>query len=78
MQIKNIKQFIKEMSLDPAMLIWLDNNQNKVRKTYVSGTFNNWAELGNQLIDENNNNLYSTTISLPPGYYQYKYKYNKI
>lgn len=28
----NIKQFVKEMALNPAMLIWLDNNQNVVNE----------------------------------------------
>ena len=26
----NIKEFVKDMALDPAMLLWLDNNQNTV------------------------------------------------
>jgi uncharacterized protein (DUF1800 family) len=69
----NIKQLVKEMAFDPAMILWLDNNQNKVRNTYVSGSFNDWAEYGNQLIDENNDGSYATTISVPRGYYQYKY-----
>ncbi|MBC8196442.1 MAG: DUF1800 family protein [Candidatus Marinimicrobia bacterium] len=69
----NIKQLVKEMALDPAMILWLDNNQNKVRSTYVTGSFNDWEDYGNQLNNDNDNGVFTTTISLPPGYYQYKY-----
>ena len=69
----NIKEFVKEMALDPAMILWLDNNQNKVRKTHLNGSFENWTGSGPEMIDEDNDGVYSTTISLAPGYYQYKY-----
>lgn len=69
----NIKDFVKEMAFDPAMILWLDNNQNRVRKTHVTGSFENWSGIGPELTDSDNDGVYFATISLPPGYYQYKF-----
>lgn len=40
---------------------------------YVSGTLNNWAGDANPLADDDGDGIYSTTINLPVGLYEYKF-----
>ena len=39
----------------------------------VNGTFNSWCGSCASLTDVNNDNIWDITISLPPGYYEYKF-----
>lgn len=41
---------------------------------YLSGTFNNWSADANPLSDDNLDNIWTTTIELPHGTYEYKFQ----
>jgi beta-glucanase (GH16 family) len=43
---------------------------------YVSGTFNNWCGNCNAMSDPNNDGIWTATIALQTGFYEYKYSYN--
>ena len=49
------------------------SNQSSYTNVYVSGTFNNWSGNANQLLDSDNDGVYTATISLAPGSYEYKF-----
>ncbi len=42
-------------------------------KVYLAGTFNDWSATRNRMRYNKRNGNYSTTLSLPPGTYQYKF-----
>ena len=43
-------------------------------KIFIVGSFNNWSMEQNQLLDRKGNGLYSCSLLLPPGTYEYKFK----
>lgn len=43
---------------------------------YVSGEFNSWSGDANPLNDDDGDNIWTTTLSLPVGTYEYKYTYD--
>ena len=43
---------------------------------YVSGTVNNWSGNANQLTDPDGDGVYTGTLSLMPGSYEYKFTYD--
>ena len=43
---------------------------------YVSGTVNNWSGNSNQLTDPDGDGVYTGTLSLMPGSYEYKFTYD--
>jgi len=43
------------------------------RKVFVAGTFNNWDAEKNPMKEKRGTGLYSATISLPKGRYEYKF-----
>ena len=43
---------------------------------YVSGTVNGWSGNSNQLTDPDGDNIYTGTLSLMPGSYEFKYTYD--
>ncbi|SVB53589.1 uncharacterized protein METZ01_LOCUS206443, partial [marine metagenome] len=69
----NIKDFVKAMAVDPAMLIWLDNKNNRYRHLYVTGDSDEWSGYGRKLTDEDEDGVYDKTIALNPGLYRYLY-----
>ncbi len=69
----NIKDFVKAMAVDPAMLIWLDNKNNRYRHLYVTGDSDEWSGYGRKLTDEDEDGVYDKTIALSPGLYRYLY-----
>ncbi len=42
-------------------------------KVYLAGTFNDWNTTRNRMRFNKRNGIYSTTLSLAPGTYHYKY-----
>ena len=69
----NIKDFVKAMAVDPAMLKWLDNDNNRYRHLYVTGDSDEWSGYGRKLTDEDEDGVYTKTIGLNPGLYRYFY-----
>ena len=69
----NIKDFVKAMALDPAMLIWLDNKNNRYRHLYITGDNDEWSGYGRKLTDEDEDGVYTKTIGVNPGLYGYLY-----
>ncbi len=69
----NIKDFVKAMAVDPAMLKWLDNDKNRYRHLYVTGDSDEWSGYGRKLTDEDEDGVYTKTIGLNPGLYRYFY-----
>ena len=43
------------------------------KTVYLAGCFNKWNPTGKQMLDKKNTGVYSTTIKLAPGTYQYKF-----
>ena len=43
------------------------------KTVYLAGCFNKWNPTGKQMLDKKNAGVYSTTIKLAPGTYQYKF-----
>jgi 1,4-alpha-glucan branching enzyme len=42
-------------------------------KVFVAGAFNDWDPTAKQLLDKKSEGLYTATINLEPGSYQYKF-----
>ncbi len=42
-------------------------------KVFVAGSFNDWDPTAKQLLDKKNEGLFTATINLEPGAYQYKF-----
>lgn len=49
----------------------------KVKNIYVMGNFNNWNRSGDEMFDEDDDGIYSTTISLDDGVYEYQFVADK-
>ena len=45
---------------------------------FLSGSFNNWAPAALKMIDKDGNGLYSVTVTLAPGIYEYKFVINGV
>lgn len=45
----------------------------KVKSVAIAGTFNNWSMTADPLHDREGTGLWSVTIPLPPGRYEYKF-----
>jgi 1,4-alpha-glucan branching enzyme len=45
---------------------------------FVAGSFNGWNPRYAQMTDENGSGLYSLTMYLPPGSYEYKFVINGV
>ena len=43
------------------------------KAVYLSGTFNQWSTTGKKMTDKKKDGVYSTTIKLAPGTYEYKF-----
>ena len=43
---------------------------------YISGSFNNWDSEAKKLKDSNGDSVYSLSLLLPPGRYEYKFVIN--
>ena len=43
------------------------------KAVYLAGTFNNWDPTGKKMTDKKKDGVYSTTIKLAPGTYEYKF-----
>jgi 1,4-alpha-glucan branching enzyme len=42
-------------------------------KVFLAGSFNDWDPTAKQMIDKNNEGLFSVTVCLEPGCHEYKY-----
>ena len=51
----------------------MNNVANPFTLPEVNGTFNNWCGSCASLTDVNNNNVWDITLSVPAGYYEYKF-----
>ena len=45
---------------------------------FLSGSFNNWDPAALKMIDKDGNGLYSVTVTLAPGIYEYKFGINGV
>ncbi len=45
---------------------------------YLAGSFNDWDATDKKLIDKNGDGIFTATITLPPGIYEYKFVINGI
>ena len=45
---------------------------------YLSGSFNSWDPAALKMVDKDGNGLYSATITLAPGIYEYKFVINGV
>ena len=45
---------------------------------FLSGSFNNWDPAALKMIDKDGNGLYSVTVTLAPGIYEYKFVINGV
>ncbi len=45
----------------------------KGSRVFLAGSFNNWDPAAKEMFDKNGDGAYTTTISLAPGSYQYKF-----
>jgi 1,4-alpha-glucan branching enzyme len=43
------------------------------KSVYLSGSFNQWDPTGKKMLDKKKEGIYTTTIKLAPGEYQYKF-----
>ncbi len=43
------------------------------KSVYLAGCFNKWNPTGKQMLDKKQNGVYSATVKLAPGVYQYKF-----
>ena len=43
------------------------------KSVYLAGCFNKWNPTGKQMLDKKQTGVYSTTVKLAPGTYQYKF-----
>lgn len=60
-------------SADVTFTVNMNQYGSAFSNVYVSGTFNSWAGDANQLSDADGDGIYSTTLSLPVGLYEYKF-----
>ncbi len=45
---------------------------------YVAGSFNEWDAAEKKLVDKRGDGVFTTTLTLPPGIYEYKFVINGI
>lgn len=45
---------------------------------YLAGSFNDWSATDKKLVDKQGNGVYTTTVTLPSGIYEYKFVINGI
>ena len=45
---------------------------------YVAGSFNDWNPTDKKLVDKKGDGIYTATIILPPGIYEYKFVINGV
>ena len=45
---------------------------------YLAGSFNNWDPQGLRMVDKDGNGLYSVSVTLAPGIYEYKFVINGV
>jgi 1,4-alpha-glucan branching enzyme len=45
---------------------------------YVAGSFNEWNPTDKKLVDKKGDGIYTATIILPPGIYEYKFVINGV
>ncbi len=43
------------------------------KTVYLAGCFNKWSPTGKKMVDKKKNGVYTTTVKLAPGTYQYKF-----
>ena len=43
------------------------------KSVYLAGCFNQWNPTGKKMLDKKNEGLYTTTVKLAPGRYEYKF-----
>lgn len=58
---------------DVTFQVNMNNYAGTFSNVYVSGTFNNWSGDGNPLTDDDSDGIYTATVNLPVGLYEYKF-----
>ena len=48
------------------------------KAVYLAGSFNNWDPQGTRMVDKDGNGLYSVSVTLAPGIYEYKFVINGV
>ena len=43
------------------------------KSVYLAGSFNQWNPTGKKMLDKKNEGVYTTTVKLAPGRYEYKF-----
>lgn len=61
---------------DVTFQVDMNNVTSSFTNVYVSGTVNNWSGNSNQLTDPDSDGVYTGTLSLMPGSYEYKFTYD--
>ncbi|MEL0108697.1 MAG: lamin tail domain-containing protein [Cryomorphaceae bacterium] len=61
---------------DVTFQVDMNNVTSSFTNVYVSGTVNNWSGNSNQLTDPDGDGVYTGTLSLMPGSYEYKFTYD--
>ncbi|MDD2454817.1 MAG: glycogen-binding domain-containing protein [Kiritimatiellae bacterium] len=75
-KIKPVKTAVKKASQKPAVKTARVNfsvRAEKGSRVFLAGSFNNWDPSAKEMFDKNSDGVYTTTISLAPGSYQYKF-----
>jgi 1,4-alpha-glucan branching enzyme len=79
-KIKTAKPAVKKAVKTPAakktVRVSFSVHAEKGSKVFLAGSFNNWDPTAKEMVDKNNTGLYTVTISLAPGSYQYKFVIN--
>lgn len=45
---------------------------------YLAGSFNDWSATDKKLVDKQGNGIFTTTVTLPAGIYEYKFVINGV
>ena len=61
---------------DVTFQVDMNNVTSAFTNVYVSGTLNGWSGMSNPLTDPDGDGVYSGTLSLMPGSYEYKFTYD--
>jgi len=60
-----------------AEVLFTYNPEQKPKKIFVMGNFNNWSRNTDEMLDEDGDGVYSKTISLDDGVYEYQFVIDK-
>lgn len=76
LKIKTAKPAVTKVSKKPSaktVRVNFSVRAEKGSRVFLAGSFNNWDPTAKEMADKNGEGIYTATISLAPGSYQYKY-----